>query len=138
MDKKITEQDKQAIKKRFSKSNFFNLLNLEIKELEYGKAVIAVKPQENLQQSVGLLHGGVTATLCDTAVAVALITMLPVDADIVTIEIKINYLKAVQGKEIFACAEIIKKGNKIAVGDVIVIDDKGEHYAAALSTYAIR
>ena len=133
----VSEEKKAAIVERFLKSPFFRLLQLEIKELEKGRAVLAVKPREDLRQSVGLLHGGVIAALCDVSVAAALFTLVPDNQDVVTVEIKVNYLKAVNDEEIFACAEIIRQGKSIAVGDVAVIDKNGEHYAAALSTYAI-
>ena len=137
MDNALERDIQDEIRKRFAGSPFFNLLNLEIKELEKGRAVISVKPRQELLQSAGILHGGVTATLCDVAVAVAILTILPVNSNIATIDLKVNYLKAVQGQEIFACAEIIKLGKRIAVADVSVIDKNGDYFAAALSTYAI-
>ncbi len=138
MENQLSQDTKDAIKKRFAGSPFFNLLNMEIKELEKGKAVVSVKPEKDFLQTASILHGGVTATLCDTAVAVALLTVIPVDSDITTIEIKVNYLKPVVDQEVFACAEIIKAGKSVAVSDVSVIDKNGEYYAAALSTYAIK
>lgn len=137
MENKISTEVQEQIRKRFSKSPFFNLLKMEIKDLEKGKAVVAVKPQEQLLQSAGLMHGGVIATLCDVAVAVAVVTLTEPHANLVTVELKVNYLKPVKDNEIYACAEIIKKGKKIVVSDVLVIDKYGERYAAALATYAL-
>jgi acyl-CoA thioesterase len=133
----MTQEIKTAIKARFSKSAFFNLLGCEIKELEEGKSVISLIPKPELLQSAGLLHGGVSASLCDISVAAALSTLIGAEGQMVTIEMKINYLKAVVDTEVFACCEIIKKGRKTAVGDVIVIDAEGNKYAACLATYAI-
>jgi acyl-CoA thioesterase len=137
MNNELTEEKKQAIKDRFAGSAFFNLLKLEIKELEKGKAVVSVKPRKELLQTGHILHGGVTATVCDTSVAVALVTLLDTNADIVTLDLKLNYLKPIVDEEVFACAEVIKCGKRIAVADVSLIDKKGQYYAAAISTYAI-
>ena len=56
-------------------------------------AVISIEMRDDLRQPSGVLHGGVTATLIDTAMAFAVRTRLPADAATATIDLTIHYLR---------------------------------------------
>jgi uncharacterized protein (TIGR00369 family) len=64
----------------------------------------------------------------------------PVDPEdrIATIEFKINFVASVDKGELEAHARIIHKGSKTAVGDVEVVNEKGELVAKLVATYSIQ
>ncbi len=84
------------------------------------------------------VHGGVLATLADTAAVWLLVTQLPADAMFTSIEFKLNFLRPalVERGDVRALAHLIKHGRTIAVCDVDLIQG-GELVARGLFTYLL-
>ena len=87
-----------------------------------------------MQNRLGTLHGGVTATLVDAAIGVAAIA-LSGGRRLTTVDLKVNYLRpAVQGK--FHCrAHLVKAGKTLVFGDAKVRDGQGRLVASGQATY---
>ncbi|WP_323173048.1 PaaI family thioesterase [Natrialba sp. PRR66] len=67
------------------------------------------------------IHGGIAATLIDTAGGLALRTELeqPVDASIATINLNVNYLRPATG-DLTATANVVRVGGTVGVSEVTV------------------
>ncbi len=85
----------------------------------------------------GVVHGGVLAALADTAGGLAVYLCLPAGSRVATIEMKINYLEAVERGEVTADARVIRLGKNIGVVDCNITDDAGRLVGKALMTFAI-
>jgi acyl-CoA thioesterase len=83
---------------------------------------------------MNVLHGGVIAAVCDSAVAFALATMVEGGEKMLTIELKVNFI-APADSDVFAEARIVHKGRKTAVGEVEVRKADNTLIAKALVTY---
>lgn len=99
-----------------------------------GEACLRLPFQGDLTQGNNIIHGGAISTLCDTAVAVALATMIGSFEGMVTIELKINFIAPADG-DLLARAMIIHKGKSTAVGEVDVRKQDGTLAARGLITY---
>jgi uncharacterized protein (TIGR00369 family) len=98
----------------------------------YARFVLPFNPE--LANSIGLLQGGVIAALADEAVAFALYSLVKEGETINTVEMKINFLAAVQEGEVEATAHIAKRGRTISLGEFEV--RQGDRLAAkGLCTY---
>ena len=75
--------------------------------------------------------------LADEAIGEAVKTMLPSDQDLVTVELKVNFLAPVTRGELIAEAHIARKGETLAVGEAKVTDGEGTLVAVALGTWMI-
>src|SRR5262249_40595174 len=69
------------------------LLGMSMIEVSEGRAVFTIEPAEYHYNPLGVVHGGVTATLLDTALGCAVQSMLPPETGYTTIELKVNYLR---------------------------------------------
>ncbi len=127
-------QDKMAVMNR---APYFRLLGMEVVELAEGYARIIVPVEDKLNSMLGVLHGGVLSSLADSAVAMALRTVIQPDEKPLTVEMNINYLGPVQGEQVTAEARIISRGRTIAVGDVDIKDGAGRLVARSRATYMI-
>lgn len=116
---------------------FWVTLGMEILEARSGQARVRVPFNARLVNANGVVHGGAVFAAADAAVAVALLGLLDAGSRTATLEMKINFLKPVDGADIIAEAAILHKGGKTAVGEVTVRDSSGEVVAKALATYAI-
>jgi len=116
---------------------YFRLLGMELVEMAEGYARLILPAKEKLNSYLGALHGGVLSSLADSAVAMALRTIIEPTEKPVTIEMNINYLGLVQGDQAIAEARIISRGRTIAVGDVDITDKSGHLVAKSRATYMI-
>ncbi len=85
-------------------------------------------------QPYGIVHGGVLATLIDTATFWAAFMRIPEDAGLVNIDLKLNYLKPVINGRLKAEGRAIRSGNSISYAEARVLDKDGELIAHGTST----
>src|SRR5204863_3531112 len=71
------------------------LLGTRIVEVAWGEASFTLTPCESLYNPIGMVHGGVTATLLDSAMGCAVHSELPAGAGYTTLELKANYLRPI-------------------------------------------
>ena len=116
---------------------YYRLLGMEVTEIKGGESRIQMTFKKDLTHPYGIVHGGAMASLADSAVAMALGSLVEVKDRIATIEFKINFFLPVSKGELKAHAKIIHKGSKIAVGDVEVINEEGRLVAKVMATYSI-
>ena len=116
---------------------FWSLFDMELIDVKKGWAKMRIPFSKKLTNANGYVHGGAIFSVADTAVGIALYSLVNKDDFITTIEMKINYLKPIDASEIIAEAKIIHKGAHTALGEADVRDANGNLVAKALSTYAI-
>lgn len=115
-------------------SPYYRLLGMRIEEIRngYSRVVLDVKP--NHLQALGKVHGGVVASIADSAAGLAATsTVLGSGKVTVTVELKVNYLRPVDKGVMVAEGRVIHKGSRIIVVETEVKDDTGL-VAKAIST----
>lgn len=112
------------------------LLNFRIAELSEGRAVFTVEPAEYHYNPIGVVHGGLAATLLDSAMGCAVHSTLPAGASYTTLEIKVNFLRAMSAETgLVRCeANIIHVGGRTAVAEGKILDQKNKLYAHGTTT----
>jgi len=115
------------------------LMNFRIGEISEGRAVFLVTPAEFHYNPIGVVHGGVAATLLDSAMGCAVHSTLPAGSGYTTLEIKVNYIKAmsVETGEVRCEAKTIYVGGRTATAEGKILDAKGKLYAHATTTCLI-
>lgn len=108
-------------------------------EVEVGRAVFEGEPAEYHYNPIGVVHGGLAATLLDSAMGCAVHSTLPVDVSYTTIEIKVNYLRALTSTTGTVRAEghVIKVGGRVALAEGRISDAAGTLYAHGTTTCLI-
>ena len=132
----ITKADAERARRVFKTIPFVQLIGMQFVSMSDGETVIKLEMREQLRQPHGLLHGGATASLIDTAMAFAVITRLAKDEKASTVDLTVHYLRPVTEGEIVCTAKVVRSGRKILTVSADVINDKGKMIATALSTYA--
>jgi uncharacterized protein (TIGR00369 family) len=115
------------------------LMEFAIVEAEYGRAVFACRPDESAYNPIGAIHGGLICTLLDSVTACAVHSTLPAGKGYTSIEIKVNYLKAVRlsSGRLTATGTVVKSGARIGFSEGVVTDESGAVVATATSTLLI-
>ena len=91
--------------------------------------------REELLNSNGVLHGGVTAAIADEAAWHALIHEHKGHREMTTTELKVNYLRPLAGKKVVARAYILRVGKTLGVTRVDLFDAQKKLSAVAVVTY---
>jgi uncharacterized protein (TIGR00369 family) len=90
-----------------------------------------------IQNSLGIVHGGITATILDSAMGSLVNHLLPNDQAAVTTEMKINYTAPGKGESFTCIASIIHKGTKIFVTEGKVFQNDGKLIAHGTGSFFI-
>lgn len=114
---------------------FSKLIGMQLVDLEPGIAKIAIEMRDDLRQPSGVLHGGVTATLIDTAMAFAVRTHLPIDAATATIDLTVHYLRPHLSGKFICTANVVRAGKRIFTVSADVHNEAGKLIATGISTY---
>jgi uncharacterized protein (TIGR00369 family) len=133
----IKESYEKALRMAFAAAPYYQLLGMTLEQLDPGFARVRMPFKKELTQVYGVAHGGAIASLADTAVAFALMTMVQPGERVTTVEFKINYLKPVPGGEMFGEARIVSKGRRLSTSDMAVKGEDGKLLAKGLATYMI-
>lgn len=98
----------------FDGQNLMSLYGAKLSEVAPGRVTIDLVPDARLLQQAGHIHGGVLGALADSAGGFAALTLMPAGSDVVTIEYKINFMRAARGP-LRALGEVIRSGRTITV-----------------------
>jgi uncharacterized protein (TIGR00369 family) len=93
-------------------------------------------PAEYHYNPLGSVHGGILATLLDSVMGCAVHSTLPKGRGYTSLEIKVNYVRAVTGEsgELSAEGRMVHGGRRSAVAEGRVVDAKGRLCATASTT----
>jgi uncharacterized protein (TIGR00369 family) len=107
--------------------------------VEPGRVVFTCAPDESAYNPIGAIHGGLICTLLDSVTACAIHSTLPQGKGYTSIEIKVNYLKAVRLSSglLTATGTIVKAGSRVGFAEGVVTDAGGAVVATATSTLLI-
>lgn len=123
------------VRRRVKRSRLAVLLGFVPESVGKGRAVLRMDVKEHHRQIHDVVHGGVLAALADTAAAVAAYTAVPEGAEIVTIELKINYLTPVPKGRIWAEATVLRAGRNFVVTECEIRTQQNVLAAKALLTF---
>ena len=110
---------------------FTRLLGMRISEVEEGRVVFTANVQPEHENGIGIAHGGFAATLLDSAMGCAVNTVMPAGKIFTTLEMKINYTKAIRRDTgtLTCTATVIHAGNRTATAEGRIVDVGGTLYA---------
>ncbi|MBJ9978218.1 PaaI family thioesterase [Pseudomonas sp. S75] len=124
------------VPKSYVESAFSQLLGCRLQHLEEGVAQVALTLTAQLRNRGQKLHGGAIFSLVDIAMGLACSASHGFDQQSVTIECKINYLRAVDEGEVLCIAKVIHAGRRTLVVEADVVQGD-KRVAKAQGTFAV-
>lgn len=114
-------------------------MNMNIGEVDEGRVVFTAVPQEYHYNPMGVVHGGLAATLLDSALGCAVLSTLAQGFAFTTLELHINYTRTIttQTGELRCEARVIHGGRQIATAEARLTDANGKLYAHGTTTCMI-
>jgi uncharacterized protein (TIGR00369 family) len=137
---KLHELPREELEKVFSAAPFVADLGVRLLSIGPGQCEtdLAVEPRH--QQQNGFVHAGVQATMADHTAGAAAATMLESGQHVLTVEFKINLLRAARGNRLRCRAVVLKPGSRVVVVESEVHcerDDNSSLVSKAIATMAV-
>src|SRR5512137_790775 len=117
---------------------FEEYLGMRIDEAGEGRAVLTMPFKVRLAQGKGLMHGGAVTALADTAVAMAIKSLLPEDTHFATVEMGLKFHAPVRGGEVRAVARVTERDERNIRGEAEVFDANGVKVATFTSHFKVK
>jgi uncharacterized protein (TIGR00369 family) len=124
----------RAVQATVKSSPFPSHMGMELTAMDFDSCRVELTIVKHHLQPFGIAHGGVLATLVDTATFWAAFMRLPEDAGLVNVDLKLNYLKAVASGRLIAEGKCLRAGRQISYAEASVRDERGELVAHGAST----
>jgi len=131
----ITAEHRALAQNALHNLPFAKLIGMRLVDLKPDEAVISIEMRDDLRQPSGVLHGGVTATLIDTAMAFAVRTRIGPEGATATIDLTVHYLRPHLTGTFTCTARVVRAGKRIFTVSADVHNEEGKLIATGLSTY---
>ena len=114
-------------------------LGIWLHEVEHGRVVFGYEPVFDHYNPLGSVHGGIAATLLDSVMGCCIHTTLKAGIGYTTLEIKVNYVRAMTDKTgpVRAEGKVINVGSRIATSEGRLTDSAGRLLAHGTTTCLI-
>ena len=114
-------------------------LGFRISEVELGRVVFDYTPVFDHYNPIGTVHGGIAATLLDSVMGCCIHTTLKAGVGYTTVELKVNYVRAMTDKTgpVKAEGKIINVGSRIGTSEGRLYDANGKLLAHGTTTCLI-
>lgn len=113
---------------------FSRHIGAKVEEVESGRSIISIDVEDIHLNGAGTLHGGVYASLIDTAMGLSVLALVGVRT--ATIQMNVHFLGAVSGGRITCESEVLNRTRRTATAEAKVYDAEGN--LVALGTGAFR
>lgn len=131
----ISEAQSARAAASLERNAFARLIGMKLIDFQPSMATVQIEMRDDLRQPHGILHGGVTATLIDTAMAYAVISCLTETEKASTVDLTVHYLRP-HSEGAFKCtAKIVRAGRKVLTVSADVFNEQEKLFATAISTY---
>jgi len=115
------------------------LVGFDLVEVGEGHASFSLDPAERHYNPLGTVHGGIAATLLDSATGCAVHTTLGEGENYTTLELKVNFVRAITEAtgRVVAAGSVIHRGGRVATAEARLTDEDGRLLAHGTSTCLI-
>ena len=115
------------------------LFMMRVAAIENGRVVFECEPDESAYNPIGVVHGGLVCTLADTVAGCAVHSTLEAGVAYTSIDITVNYLRAVTSRSgvLRATGQVTKRGRRVSFASAEIVDGLGKVVATATSSCLI-
>lgn len=106
---------RQRIEASFARQGLMTHLGAELAHVGIGLVHITLAARPEITQQHGYIHAGATSAIADSAGGYAALTLFPADAEVLTVEYKLNLIAPAAGERLEAVGTVLKSGRTITV-----------------------
>lgn len=125
------------VRERVDASTFHRAFGMTLEHVAEGEVDVALVAGAEHLNLMGTVHGGVLATLADTATGLAYRTVLDPGTTFTTIQLQVTYLAAGRAGRIVARGRVVKRGRRTGYAEANVVDAEDRLLARATALLAV-
>ena len=126
------------VRERFDRSELHtSFLRLRLDRVAEGEVDVSLELEPRHLNLAGTLHGGMVATLADTATGLAYRTVLEPGTGHVTSSLTVAFLVPGRGGTVTAKGRVLKRGRRFGYAEADVVDEEGTLLARATATFTV-
>lgn len=135
----MTEEKKQLMLDSFNRSEALQFFNASLEKVETDFVSIKIPKQKHMTRKARMFNGAMMASLVDVSSGYAAVSHYDTDCYVVTVELKVNYLRPAIGDALLSKSYVVKGGSKISTirTEIYTVNDSNEnesHVATSLVT----
>ncbi|WP_394841948.1 PaaI family thioesterase [Pendulispora brunnea] len=115
----------ERIRASFERQGLMRHLGAELADISPGRVTIVLRSRPEVTQQHGYIHAGATSAIADSAGGYAALSVFPDDAEVLTVEYKINLLAPATGDYLEAIGTVVKSGRTLTVCHLEVFGVQG-------------
>ena len=130
-EQKVAEETKKCMITFYHDNPFLQYLHIDVTSIEWGRVRLDMDVKHEHTNVYGIVHGGVTMTMADTAMGAA---CLACNKRVVTLDWTLNFIRAIpEGLHAYALGKVIHNGEHTMICEAEVYD---EHDTLCVKTQA--
>ena len=122
------------VRASFSRLTLMTTIGARLLRIDPGEVDIEMPVRTDLTQQHGYVGAGIVTAIVDTACGYAALSLMPADAEVLTVEYKVNFISPARGERLLARARVVKAGRTLTVcaGDVYALGDAAPKAVATM------
>lgn len=134
------DEYERRVRDSFARQTALATMGAVMERVAPGEVDISMPFRADFAQQHGFLHAGVITTIVDSACGYAALTLMPADAEVLTVEYKVNFMAPAAGERFLARGRVVKPGKTLSVclGEVIAMRDGEEKPIVTMLATMIR
>jgi uncharacterized protein (TIGR00369 family) len=132
-----TPRFEERVRESFARQGLMETIGARILTVVPGAVVIELPTRSGLTQQHGYMHAGIVTSIADTACGYAALSLMAEDADVLSVEYKVNLLSPARGEKLIARGTVRRAGRNLTVCEAEVfaaIKDEEKLVAVMLAT----
>lgn len=135
---RINPEYVERIKRLICAAPYPSLVSMRLEDVQVGHCRVELEVRPEHFQPYGVVHGGVLATLIDTATFWSVFLSIEREDDgLASVDLKLNYLAPVFGGKLIATGRQIRMGKRLGYAEASVADADGQLVAHGTSTLTV-
>ena len=125
----------RRIRDSFSRMQAMTTIGASMAAVRVGEVDVMLPFSAHLSQQHGFVHAGVIAMIIDTACCYAALSLMPMDAAVLTTEFKLHLLSPAKGERFIAAGRVVRPGRKlmVCIGEVFAEDGASRKQVALMT-----
>jgi uncharacterized protein (TIGR00369 family) len=138
----MTDASSPAVPPGFQPSEFprfdvHQLLDVTVQEASTDRVVMSLPVTEKVHQPYGILHGGISALLAESAASFGAALSVPEGRHVVGIELNASHLSSIREGTLIATATPVRRGRTVQVWAIHLTNEEGKAVCEARCTLAV-
>ncbi|MDD9921248.1 MAG: PaaI family thioesterase [Boseongicola sp.] len=122
----VSTEIMDRVRTSFAAQTMMQTLGAELVEIGAGNVIISAPILPGSRQQQGAAHAGLAFSIGDSAAGYSALTLMPLDQEVMTVEMKINLLSPGLGDRLVAEGRVVKSGRRITVVQSDVFAETGD------------